>query len=486
MFLVRRNKKIRLMSFKSNPWLGLNELPNADPDIYKNAIFLFSGKLEQVQGNDNDIANRQRFVRRFNSDKIQSAQLITKSIGSYQMYIVIVQFNSTIVQLSLNKPTFKIICEPEAMVRRHMVRGYNEQVYFAESSGNAEKIFQIEFHPHFKNEITKKEIFQLAGSWLVAFEADGENIQNDVDEVVPQSLYIMDDQQKIFHIKNEDNVRFAVSKVIDFSHHEQLREINDLRDNDWQHVHITESTLSFGDMTYNLKNKLSTEINVPHYFFGQDKGNNTASNEDGAGASQIELQSMGKKDEEDDEDDDSEEDADEADESQWTIQSVQNMSMTTNMISTCQRNHKEFCFVVKPAPGSRKVSIVGYQQLHEISQMLFVSNSHVLLKFRGDKAVTLLSNGCIHQQPKKRIQRYMEEDSKVVGESQIYRGHKTVLFEQEYGDGGDKERHVALQFDSHGDADIAGIYTQFKDDMAKQLKNYQKVSPHALSISLAR
>ena len=70
MFLVRRNKKIRLMSFKSNPWLGLNELPNADPDIYKNAIFLFSGKLEQVQGNDNDIANRQRFVRRFNSDKI--------------------------------------------------------------------------------------------------------------------------------------------------------------------------------------------------------------------------------------------------------------------------------------------------------------------------------------------------------------------------------------------------------------------------------
>lgn len=69
---------------------------------------------------------------------------------------------------------------------------------------------------------------------------------------------------------------------------------------------------------------------------------------------------MGKKDEEDDEDDDSEEDADEADESQWTIQSVQNMSMTTNMISTCQRNHKEFCFVVKPAPGSRKVSIVGY------------------------------------------------------------------------------------------------------------------------------
>ena len=65
------------------------------------------------------------------------------------------------------------------------------------------------------------------------------------------------------------------------------------------------------------------------------------------------------------------------------------------MILVCQRNQKEFCFVMKPNPGSRKVSIVGYQQLHEIEQMLFVSNTHVLLKFRGGKTVTLLSNGSI-------------------------------------------------------------------------------------------
>ena len=71
------------------------------------------------------------------------------------------------------------------------------------------------------------------------------------------------------------------------------------------------------------------------------------------------------------------------------------MSMTTNIIAQCQRYHKEFCFLVKPAPGSRQVNIVGFQQLHEIEQMLFVSNSHVLIKLRGGKAVTLLSNGCI-------------------------------------------------------------------------------------------
>ena len=77
------------------------------------------------------------------------------------------------------------------------------------------------------------------------------------------------------------------------------------------------------------------------------------------------------------------------------------MSMTINVIAQCQRNHQEFCFVVKPAPGSRKVNILGFQQLHEITQMILVSNTHLLMKFRGGKAVTLLSNGCIMTQMKR-------------------------------------------------------------------------------------
>ena len=80
---------------------------------------------------------------------------------------------------------------------------------------------------------------------------------------------------------------------------------------------------------------------------------------------------------------------------EWEVKSVQGMSLTTNMISLCERNHNEYCFVVKPNPGSRKLNIVGFQKLHEIEQMLFISNMHVLLKFRGGMAVTLLANGCI-------------------------------------------------------------------------------------------
>ena len=67
--------------------------------------------------------------------------------------------------------------------------------------------------------------------------------------------------------------------------------------------------------------------------------------------------------EDDDNDDDDEDDDDgpeEEEEQDWTVQNVQAMSATTNMIAQCQRNHKEFCFLMKPATGSRKINIVGF------------------------------------------------------------------------------------------------------------------------------
>ena len=88
------------------------------------------------------------------------------------------------MQASLNRNFFRLICEPETMVRRHLVRGYNEKIFFAESSGNVDKIFQVEFHSTKMNEIIKKEIYQLAGGWLVALEPDGECIENDTEKAV--------------------------------------------------------------------------------------------------------------------------------------------------------------------------------------------------------------------------------------------------------------------------------------------------------------
>ena len=75
--------------------------------------------------------------------------------------------------------------------------------------------------------------------------------------------------------------------------------------------------------------------------------------------------------------------------------------------------------------------------------MLFVSNTHVLLRLRGGKTVTLMANGSIIPQSS-RVQKFLEEHSKVVGESQIYKGRKTVLLEQCYGEGLKTLRYVCL------------------------------------------
>ena len=147
--------------------------------------------------------------------------------------------------------------------------------------------------------------------------------------------------------------------------------------------------------------------------------------------------------------------------------------MTTNLIAQCQRDHKEFCFVVKPAPGSRKLNVVGFQQLHEIKQMLFVSNNHVLMKFRGGKTVTLLSNGCIVHQDK-RVKRYLEENSTIIGESQISRSKKIVLLEQKYGVENEKSVIVALQFNSLGRAQVVATFDEYKEAMQGQLDLFLK------------
>ena len=147
--------------------------------------------------------------------------------------------------------------------------------------------------------------------------------------------------------------------------------------------------------------------------------------------------------------------------------------MTANVVITAQREHTQFCFIVKPAPGSRRVNILGYQQLHEIEQMLFVTNNHVLLKFRGGKAVTLMSNGSSVPQTD-RVQRILEENATVVGESQIFNSQKTVLIKQEYGEDLQFERYVALKFSSDGLATVVGIFDKPVEQMKKKMVQYSE------------
>ena len=45
MFLVQNEGKIRLMSFKSNPWLSKEEHPKKGTSLHKHSLFIFTGVL---------------------------------------------------------------------------------------------------------------------------------------------------------------------------------------------------------------------------------------------------------------------------------------------------------------------------------------------------------------------------------------------------------------------------------------------------------
>jgi len=107
-------------------------------------------------------------------------QLLTKKYGSLTQFTLVMQFNDIICTANLNeKKSWVEECRAKDMVKRHVVRGYCEQVYYAETAGNAEKVWKLEQHSTKAGSITKKEIYQLPGSSIVAFETDGQNIVDD-------------------------------------------------------------------------------------------------------------------------------------------------------------------------------------------------------------------------------------------------------------------------------------------------------------------
>lgn len=65
------------------------------------------------------------------------------------------------------------------------------------------------------------------------------------------------------------------------------------------------------------------------------------------------------------------------------------------------------------------------------------------------------------------MQDQLEKSERVIGESQLYQGKKTVLLEDEYGENNDKVKHIALRFTRHGKAILVGVYEDFKQQINK-------------------
>ena len=64
--------------------------------------------------------------------------------------------------------------------------------------------------------------------------------------------------------------------------------------------------------------------------------------------------------------------------------------------------------------------------------MLFVSDSHILCKFKGGKAVVIQINGIvIPQEPK--LQSMLDQSESILSQSNIHYGHKFVLLMINFG-----------------------------------------------------
>ena len=61
------------------------------------------------------------------------------------------------------------------MVRRFLTRGYNDHVFYAESTGTSDKLIKIEMDPEDPGSVIKHEVFSLTSSQIVAFDIDCEN-----------------------------------------------------------------------------------------------------------------------------------------------------------------------------------------------------------------------------------------------------------------------------------------------------------------------
>ena len=61
------------------------------------------------------------------------------------------------------------------MVRRFLARGYNDHIFYAETTGTADKLIKIEMDQDEPGTLVKQEVFSLSNSRIVAYDIDCEN-----------------------------------------------------------------------------------------------------------------------------------------------------------------------------------------------------------------------------------------------------------------------------------------------------------------------
>ena len=137
------------------------------------------------------------------------------------------------------------------------------------------------------------------------------------------------------------------------------------------------------------------------------------------------------------------------------------------MVAIAEKGYQEFCFIVKPSPGSRKTDIVSGKQIPDIEEMFFVSNNHVLVKFKYGKTVLCMSNGSVIDIKDDRLRgEFFENDhcGKIKGQSVLYEDKKYLSYVQR------EEDLIVLKFEDHADVKFVASVDYIREKVKSAIK----------------
>ena len=169
-------------------------------------------------------------------------------------------------------------------------------------------------------------------------------MQNDIDGEVEQSLFLLDDKQKLYHLRDEGE-KLVIAKSIEVPG--KKLDVKRLYDTEWSRIHVSLATIVFDSVIYSLKSKLVAKMRVI-----VDPCNEEYNRESFISMSMTMM--------------DRESEVFEGGENEiknttkWSVSSVNNVALTSFMLTTVHDDHKDFRFVLNPSPGSRSVDLVSY------------------------------------------------------------------------------------------------------------------------------
>lgn len=221
--------------------------------------------------------------------KIRCAELITEIVKlndqkNKYLQTVVLQYSNSIYacfMLSAEEQTDMVIHEPEdkdadffdddlkclklnhhKVVKLKMIRGYNQNIYFAEKDGSDRteivNIFLDANETTQKGDlhgVRKETIYTMPASQVIALELDTSNVQDDFERKVPNSIFIIDSLQKIHHLSKKPNDKEYKATVITLPHH-NLAHMRQIR---WNSTPINAKIMQYDGVYYSIKSDCKWE-----------------------------------------------------------------------------------------------------------------------------------------------------------------------------------------------------------------------------------